>query len=856
MKYKIPVLYSFRQSCPLLLFFVLLAYSVHGQSNLLSGFENGETPAAVANDVNWNSSIVYRGADGALVYHSDVNSNRIPDFSHAGYRGGGVPLPNLPVRITLSPSPTGDDTQQIRDALNAVGAMEPDVNGHRGAVLLNPGSYRITGLIRIDQSGVVLRGAGDGEDLSQNTIIHAAKGIGNVSIQVGMGSTDWSTASGSPITEIMTEFVAAGNRHFEVANATGFNVGDEIIIFHGATQEWIEAVDYGGRPLTSPNPWQAFDASLNIVKLRKITGISGNIIAIDAPVYNHLERRLSRSLVSRPRLLNRISESGVEHLRLVLESDGVLANTHGRDALVFNGVVNSWAYGVTVLHFRLTGIGTTNSSFVTIQNSRALEPHSPIDGGLRYNFNVMFRSTNILFTDVHASEGRHCFVSNGTASVSGIVFHNGTSRGAYNTSEGHRRWSTGLLFDKLKFTEANTSILVGLYNRGDWGTRHGWSSAHSVSWNVDIDPDRRIVIQQPPTAQNYGIANGGQVTGTGPWPGPAGFIEGTGETPEITSLYEAQLYDRLTYGIPPDAPVRLTAVPYDQNQFIKLDWSHLNLEDITLVIERSVAGGPFEELTRISSAESSFVDETTEEELYRYRISAVDNGRMSGWSNEAEFNMNLPTFNLRSPASGTHVLLSGDATQNLNLWWTAVLSDFDITYTWYMDHADGDFSSPLLIRPVSINLVQIPYGEIDQVLQQAGIDSGETFDGIWTAKVSAGPLEVWADEPFAIQITRGAITTSLAWEGSEIPQGLELRQNFPNPFNPETTISFGLPETGRVELVIYDMMGREVSRLVDGNLDAGWHQIRWDASRLASGTYIYRIQTAGNVRSQIMTLLK
>ncbi|MCH8494698.1 MAG: hypothetical protein LAT57_03580, partial [Balneolales bacterium] len=70
----------------------------------------------------WNSSIVYKGTDGALVYQSDESFNRIPDFSHAGYRGGGVPLPELPVRVTLSPSSSGNDTRQIQQALDAVGA--------------------------------------------------------------------------------------------------------------------------------------------------------------------------------------------------------------------------------------------------------------------------------------------------------------------------------------------------------------------------------------------------------------------------------------------------------------------------------------------------------------------------------------------------------------------------------------------------------------------------------------------------------------------------------------------------------------------------------------------------------------
>lgn len=804
----------------------------------------------------WNSSILYKGADGTLVYHSDENGNRIPDFSHAGYRGGGVPLPELPVRITLNPSASGNDTQQIQEALDAVGAMEPDENGHRGAVLLNPGTYRITNTIRIMESGVVLRGSGDDEDPNQNTVINAAKSIGNVSIQVGRANVNWNTVTGSPIVEISTAFVAAGNRHFEVTDASGFEVGEEIIIFHGATNEWIEAVEYGGQAETDPNPWRAFEQNLNIIKLRTITGKSGNVIAIDTPVYNHLERELSRVLVSKPNFGQRISESGVEHLRLVLESDGVLANNHGNNALILNGVVNSWAYGVTVMHFRFQGIGVTNASHVTVQNSRALEPHSPIDGALRYNFNVQARATNILFTDVHASEGRHCFVSNGTTSVSGVVFQNGTSRGAYNASEGHRRWSMGLLFDGLVFTEPNATTLLGLYNRGRYGTRHGWSAAHSVAWNVDVGASNRMIIQQPPTAQNYGIANRGTVTGSGPFPGNTGFIEGTGQIPEITSLYEAQLYDRMTFGTPPDAPSSVSVAPSENDHTIQLDWYHLSLNEITLIIERSEGDGPFEELTRISSTESSFLDNTIGEDLYTYRIAAIDNGRMSAWSNTAGFSMQIPSFDLRNPSDGTVLDLSGDAGRNFNVWWTETTSDFPLSYFWYLTGEDGNFDEPLMSREVDINLIQVPYGDLDSVLHTAGVDSGATFKGYWTVKAKGGNLVKWADEPFRLQIIRGVVITSAEEIGNELPQSLELNQNFPNPFNPETVIAFGLPESGLVQLVIYDLMGREVGRLVDGHLSAGRHQVRWDASRLSSGIYLYRIQSEGKSQTRMMTLLK
>jgi hypothetical protein len=73
------------------------------------------------------------------------------------------------------------------------------------------------------------------------------------------------------------------------------------------------------------------------------------------------------------------------------------------------------------------------------------------------------------------------------------------------------------------------------------------------------------------------------------------------------------------------------------------------------------------------------------------------------------------------------------------------------------------------------------------------------------------------------------------------PEKFELFQNYPNPFNPTTTISYQLPSDSKVSLKIYDILGREVMTVVDGLETAGYHQEMFDASRLASGAYIYRI---------------
>jgi hypothetical protein len=90
-----------------------------------------------------------------------------------------------------------------------------------------------------------------------------------------------------------------------------------------------------------------------------------------------------------------------------------------------------------------------------------------------------------------------------------------------------------------------------------------------------------------------------------------------------------------------------------------------------------------------------------------------------------------------------------------------------------------------------------------------------------------------------------------------IPKELQLHQNYPNPFNPTTTISFILAEDGRVSLKVYDMLGREIAILVNEYRQAGIeHSVSFDASKLSSGMYIYRLQSGSNVITKKLTLVK
>jgi subtilisin-like proprotein convertase family protein len=90
----------------------------------------------------------------------------------------------------------------------------------------------------------------------------------------------------------------------------------------------------------------------------------------------------------------------------------------------------------------------------------------------------------------------------------------------------------------------------------------------------------------------------------------------------------------------------------------------------------------------------------------------------------------------------------------------------------------------------------------------------------------------------------------------EIPNFYFLEQNYPNPFNPVTNIKFGIPETGNVRLVVYDILGREVTTLMNEHKNPGTYEVKFNASQLASGIYFYSLQTERVTETKRMLLIK
>jgi uncharacterized membrane protein len=99
-------------------------------------------------------------------------------------------------------------------------------------------------------------------------------------------------------------------------------------------------------------------------------------------------------------------------------------------------------------------------------------------------------------------------------------------------------------------------------------------------------------------------------------------------------------------------------------------------------------------------------------------------------------------------------------------------------------------------------------------------------------------------------------TTTGVNEPGQQPESFKLEQNYPNPFNPTTTIRYSVATGGAVSLKVYNTLGQEVATLVNGNVAPGDHTATFDATRLSSGVYMYKLTSGNSVETRKMLLLK
>lgn len=151
-----------------------------------------------------------------------------------------------------------------------------------------------------------------------------------------------------------------------------------------------------------------------------------------------------------------------------------------------------------------------------------------------------------------------------------------------------------------------------------------------------------------------------------------------------------------------------------------------------------------------------------------------------------------------------------------------------------------------------------------ELVHKAGVTLPATFDFTYTAPATAGTDSVYVTAKGAgfsdwnwAQTKPLTITTLTAVDNDNaLPASFALLENFPNPFNPTTTISYTIPAAAHVHLAVYDLAGQQVALLVDENRVAGEHTVRFDASGLSSGVYLSVLRSGDILRVRKMVLTR
>ncbi len=500
------------------------------------------------------SSLVYPGLDGRLVYAEDDHGNRVPDFSHAGYQGGGVRIPDVTVKITLEPVP-GDDSIQIQRAIERLSAMPMDKNGFRGALLLKKGTYDLYSPITVYASGVVIRGEGQGMD---GTVLN---GYGNHDLKNGCylmsisqmiiirGSGGLDEVSGTA-RRITNTHVPTGANSFDVESVEGLNIGDTVIVRRHGNAAWLKAI--GMNPARDKG-WVTWNPSTHDFD-RVITALSGNTVTVDAPITCPIEERWGGGELLKSQDPGRIYNVGIENLRGVSQFDPTVRTSdftqtlkdpggeyhsdenHYWNFIWIDNAVNAWARDITAVHFARACVHLGREvKWATVQDCSGFEFVSFLSGCRRSPFCI--NGQLCLIQRCVADHGRHDFVMDGSFQCGPNVYLECVATNSYSSCEPHKHWITGALYDNV-----SCPLTLRYWKQ----ITHGWEAAWCYFWNCE----GMFLVQKPPEAQNFAIGHIGEHTMIHnvqfiDFDLDSGFIESHGTHVTPRSIYITQLRERL-----------------------------------------------------------------------------------------------------------------------------------------------------------------------------------------------------------------------------------------------------------------------------------------------------------------------
>lgn len=499
------------------------------------------------------------------------------DFSRVGYHWGDDEIPSYPTE-SKTLTPTGeDDAQMIQDAID-------NFVGNKGAIILGPGTFKVSRNISLWKSGLVLRGTKDG-GLLKTTILKTGTSTDDVITIGGRAGTYSRQLDLSCTGRIIDAHTPVGAMWVNVENADRFCPGDRVCICRYPNQKWIEDIrmtrkdglEFEWQPSAFYTQWE-----------RTVISVEGSRVYLDNPVVMAIDDTYGGGYLTRCHDIGIISESGVEDLIIDTEYDPSVKQNdyysfyeeieadeaHSHSAVKFAGAEHCWALNIESRHmlFACVQFGSVCKN-CTALSCRYTDPVSTIQGSRRYAFSMGNGQLNLV-KNCHADHARHAFITTG-ANPGPNVFTQCSATNNYAESGPHNKWSTGTLYDHLKITgfgygtseptsgtdysssiDRNHGLLrvQDAYNYGATDSQ-GWTGANIVFWNCESE----IYACENPwvTSQNWawgctGVYKIGTNSATREEGRNQGNISSHGEhiiLDGYTSLYEYQLNRRLSEGI-------------------------------------------------------------------------------------------------------------------------------------------------------------------------------------------------------------------------------------------------------------------------------------------------------------------
>ncbi|KAG0145267.1 hypothetical protein CROQUDRAFT_658952 [Cronartium quercuum f. sp. fusiforme G11] len=420
----------------------------------------------------------------------------LPDYSYAGYAAGSLPIPNV-VAVFATLQPKDDQSDRTSDIQNAIDGAAQTPGG--GVVQLEGGDYWLSSdsSLRLPSS-VILRGEAS---IPSRTIIHAT-GTPRTLIEVGDAKAEGKPNPSEGNSVISQAYVPLGATDAEVQDATGFRVGQSIVVQRAVTSTWLEAMKMNDLVRNGKKEsWLSVGTSVQ--QEREITAIDGNRIRWAVPLTDPVDSTTSdnNATITAFKPTDRVRQAAIENIVLNQDPSATHLPVGTKTILpiMIGAAEDCWVKNVQATGFLEFAYFNPSSRRITMQDFVITKDQPTANGGkgaLPLDITLGGSQALLLRGKTVGDENTASYiVATARLAMGPNVISDYTALGSTrHIIEPHQRWSTGLLVERARVGQIN------LKNRGILGSGHGWSMGAGVIWSSIAT---KLLVEDPPTSENY-----------------------------------------------------------------------------------------------------------------------------------------------------------------------------------------------------------------------------------------------------------------------------------------------------------------------------------------------------------------